>query len=349
MYVAASQNTPRDLRLPIAAALALLDREERPAIVGPMVGDDPGWRLQEQAAADNLGVAYSVLSAQWTAAVATATRLSLGAEWRELAEHTASHRVDIAGYGATVGGWQEVTYGPLLARFVADGGLVSHPLAGTFGEAHGTLSAWLFAWQVAVQLGTEPAYPSLFSIEALLPANGGHALTEHDVDASIGGPLGVADIGAHAEQSLLSDGNRRVAIDLMGRYPILPNVYAVYSLNRVSFRERSTLYWDPAHYTAQGLGLEYAVRHARGLSFSARVLPTYAVTAEASLPNAAVPGNPGTFRGPIEISNAIQFGADTELGYRASRWEFAGTASYGRGRAADYQRGALSVVVRLVP
>jgi hypothetical protein len=151
------------------------------------------------------------------------------------------------------------------------------------------------------------------------------------------------------ERSLLSDGNRRITVDVSARYPLLPNVYAVYEGSGVAFSRRSTLYWDPAHYAAQGLGLEYAVRRARGLTFSARVLPTYASTAEASVPELAIPGDPTIVRGPIERSTAIQFGTDAELGYRAPRWEFAGAVSYGRGRAADYQRAALSAVMRLVP
>jgi tetratricopeptide (TPR) repeat protein len=349
MYLAASQGAPREMRISLAAALALLDREERPAVLAPLVGDDPGWRVAEDGSADNLGVAYSVLSLRRTLPVTGTTRLSLGAEWRQLAEHSSARRVDFSGYGATIGGWQEASYGPLLARLAADAGAVYHPLAGTLGEAHGTFSAWLFAWQAALELGTEPAYPSLFSAEALLPAAGGAALTERDLAGSVGGPIARADLGARVQRSLLSDGNRRLTMEVTARYPLAPNVYAVYSASRVSFAERSTLYWDPAHYTAQGLGLEYAIRRARGFSFTARVLPTYASTMESSVPEFTVPGDPAVVRGPMQSSAAVQFGADADLGYRATRWEFDSAVSYGRGRAADYQRGALSAVVRWMP
>jgi hypothetical protein len=348
MYVAASQGAPREMRIPLAAALAFLDREERPSLVGPPVGEDPGWRLSDDAAADNLGVAYSVVAIRRTWPVASATRISLGGDWRQLAEHSAARHVDAAGYGASIGGWQEAAYGPLLARLAIDGGAVYHPIVGTFGQAHGTLSAWLFAWQGAVEAAAEPAYPSLFSAEALLPANGGAALTERDLAGSLGGPIGNVDIGGRVERSQLSDGNRRLTIDITARYPLLPNVYAIYTVDRVAFEDRSTLYWDPAHYTAQGLGIEYVVRRARGLTFRARVLPTYAATAEASVPAFAVPGDPTVVRGPIVQSTALQFGADAELGYRTSRWELASAVSYGRGRAADYQRAALSAVLRLL-
>jgi tetratricopeptide (TPR) repeat protein len=349
MYLAASQGVPREMRVPLAAAFALLDREERPAMLAPSVGDDPGWRVSEDAAADNLGVTYSVLSLRRTLPVTSRTRISLGADWRQLAEHAAARHLDASGYAATVGAWQEASYGPLLARLAIDGGAVYHPLGGTFGRAHGVLSAWLFAWQAGLEVGNEPAYPSLFSAEALLPAAGGRALTERDLALSAGGPLAAADVAARVERSFLSDGNRRLTVDASARYPLVPNVYAVYSFSRIAFAERSTLYWDPASYSAQGLGLEYAVRHARGLSFSARVLPTYAWTTQESVPTFAVPGDPTIVRGPMMHATAMQMGADAEIGYRAPRWALEGAASYGRGRAADYQRAALSLVTRLVP
>lgn len=349
MYVAASQNTPREMRLPVAEALALLDREQRPSLVGPVVGEDPGWRFGEQLSADNQGVAYSALSLRRTLPIASATRVSLAAEWRQLAEHNASRHVDLAGYGATAGGWQEVAYGPLLARLAVEGGAVYHPLAGTFGQAHGALSAWLFAWQGAVESNTGPAYPSLFSVEALLPRGIAPALTERDVAFSLGGPLADVDVGGRVERSFLSDGNRRTTIEATARYPLLPNVYAVYSLTRVGFARRSTLYWDPAHYTANGLGLEYDLRRARGLSFSAQLLPAFASALEES-PSAAAPaGYADVVREPLALSTAIQFGAEAELGYRTAHWEVASAASYGRGRAANYQRAAFSLVMRLVP
>src|SRR6185369_1454102 len=120
------QGAPAGVRLALANALAQLDREERPAMLAPLVGDDPGWRLTEDAAADNLGVAYSALSLRRTLDVLGATHLSLGTEWRQLAERTAARRVDATGLGANVGGWQEVGYGPALARLGLQGGAIYH-------------------------------------------------------------------------------------------------------------------------------------------------------------------------------------------------------------------------------
>src|SRR3954469_1038480 len=349
MYVAARQGAPANVRLAVAGALAQMDREERPAMLAPLVGDDPGWRLTEDAAADNLGVAYSALALRRTVAVAAATRLSLGAEWRQLAERTAARRVDVTGVGANVGGWQELAYGPALARLELRGGAVYHELGGTFGVASGGLAIWLYAWQLDVELARAPAYPSLFSAEALLPLDGGQPLIERDAAVTLGGPAGPLDVGVSVQRSLLSDGNRRLTIDSYLRYPIGGNLYALYSGTGLGFAQRSTIYWDPSRYSAQSAGLEYSVRHARGLSFAARVLPSYATSDEAPILPPATAGEPAVIRGPMTRRSALQLGASADIGYRAHGWEAAGAVSYGRGRAGDYQRVGASITIRRAP
>lgn len=349
MYVAARQGASSNVRAAVAAALAQLEREERPALLAPLVGDDPGWRATEDAAADNLGVVYSSFALHRTIPVAAATRISLGTEWRQLTERTAARHVDASGFGANAGAWREAAYGPLLGRIDIRGGAVYHPTAGTMGEARVALAAWLFAWQGNVEVSTAPAYPSLFSVAALLPPGGGHAITERDVAITLGGPLGPLDVGIAGQRSLLSDGNRRLTIDSYLRYPLGGNLYAVYAGSGVGFAERSALYWDPDRYAAHAAGVEYAVRRARGLSFAARVLPSYASSDEASVLPSGVPGGPSAARGPLARHTAMQFGAGLEAGYRVHGWEAAGALSYGRGRAGDYQRVGASFTIRMIP
>lgn len=349
MYVAARQGAPAAVRRAVSAALAQLDREGRPAMLAPVVGDDPGWRLTEDAAADNLGVAYSALALRRTVAVAAATRLSLGAEWRQLAERTATRRVDATGLGANVGGWQEVAYGPALARLELQGGALHHELGGTLPVARGALALWLYAWQIDLELSRAPAYPSLFSAEALVPLDGGRPLVERDAAVTLGGPAGPLDLGVSVQRSLLSDGNRRLTIDSYLRYPLGGNLYALYSGSGLGFAQRSMTYWDPSRYSAQSAGVEYSVRHARGLSFAARVLPSYATSDEAPILPAATPGDPAFIRGPMTHRSALQLGASADIGYRVRGWEAAGAVSYGRGRAGDYQRVGASITIRMVP
>ena len=349
MYVAARQGAPARVRLAVSGALAQLDREERPAMLAPLVGDDPGWRLTEDASADNLGVAYSALALRRTVAVAAATRLSLGAEWRQLAERTAARRVDATGVGANVGGWQEVGYGPALARVELQGGALYHESGGTMGVARGALALWLYAWQLDLEVAREPAYPSLFSAEALVPLDGGPPLVERDAAVTLGGPLGLLDVGLGVQRSLLSDGNRRLTIDSYLRYPLGGNLYALYSGADLGFAQRSRIYWDPSRYSAQSLGVEYSVRRAKGFSFAARAMPSYATSNEAPIIPGTTLGEPAFTRGPTTRRSALQLGASADLGYRVHGWEAAGAVSYGRGRAGDYQRVGASITIRMVP
>lgn len=344
MYAAARHGATAGARTTIASALAQLDREERPAILAPLVGDDPGWRISEDAAVDNLGLGYSVLSLGRTIPIASSTRITLGGEWRELSQHTAARNVNLRGFGGTVGGWQEAAYGPVLGRLAIEGGAVQHPSAGTLGEARGVLSAWLFAWQATGELAIQPAYPSLFSVDALLPAAGGAPLTERDATVTLGGPLGPLDVGVSWQRAQVSDGNHRLTIESYARYPLGANVFAVYSGSGVQFSQRSTLYWDPQLYASQGAGVEYSVRQARGFSFAARVLPSYAWSDESPIIASA---DGSVVRGPIARHTAVQMGASADAGYRAHGWDAAGALSYGRGRAGDYQRFGASITVRL--
>ena len=346
MYTAARQGATGDVRRSIASALAQLDREERPSILAPLVGDDPGWRLSEDAAADNLGVSYSALSLHRTVPLGGSTRITFGGEWRELSKHTSARTVDASGFGGTIGAWQEASYGPMLARLEVEGGGVEHPSAGTLGEGRVALSAWLFAWQATGELATQPAYPSLFSVDALVPSDGGPPLNERDARFTLGGPIGSFDVGVGWERALVSDGNRRLTLESYARYPLAANLSAVYSGSGVAFAQRSTLYWDPRQYSAQGAGVEYAVRRARGFSFAARVIPSYAWSDESAI----ITSPDGSFaRGPIARHTAVQMGASAEAGYRLHGWEAAGALSYGRGRAGDYQRVGASITLRMGP
>jgi tetratricopeptide (TPR) repeat protein len=348
MYIAARIGAPSEVKNAVAGAMAQLDREERPAALAPLVGNEPGWRISEDAAADNLGVAYSALALTRSVPLASSTALSVGAEWRQLVQRTAARNVDASGYAGVLGLWQEASYGPVLGRIAVDGGAVYHPLIGTIGEARGALALWLYAWQADLELASGPAYPSLFTVDALLPANGGRPLAERDAALTVGGPMGPVDAGVSVQRSLLSDGNRRVTIDSYLRYLLGGNLYALYSGSAVGFAARSTAYWDPERYASLAAGLEYAVRRARGFSLAARVLPGYASSDEAVFLPSQIPGDPAE-RGPIRHHTAVQLSGGAEAAYRVHTWETAAAVSYGRARAGDYQRVGASITVRLVP
>src|SRR6185503_10736966 len=182
------------------------------------------------------------------------------------------------------------------------------------------------------------AYPSLFTAASLRPPGGGDALLDRGGGLTLGGPLGRLDLAGRWHRSRLSAGNTRMEAQGLLRYPLAPSLYLVYSAGLLEFAERSTLYWDPARYITHGAGIEYAMRRTSGLSFSGRVLPAFASSMEAlPLPGARALGA-DALRGPLARHTATELSGGGEMWYRTSRWEAAAAASYGRGRAGDYQR-----------
>ena len=350
MYDAARGHPEPALKWALAEARAQLAREERPvAAFAPVLGADPGWQLTEEAAADNLGVMYSALALTRAFNIAANTSLSAGVEYRQLVERANGRTVAASGQGGFLGLSRELALGWLLARAEVAGGALYHPLAGTIPEGRAGIGAWFGAWQVSAEASTAAAYPSLFTTSSLLPPGGGDPLVERGAGFTLGGPMGRLDAAGRWHRSRLSDGNSRTEAQGLLRYRLVPSLYLVYSAGLLEFAERSTLYWDPAHYVTHGAGIEYAVRRTRGLSFSGRVLPALASSMEA-LP---LPGAPAlgadALRGPLARHTAAEVSGSGEMWYRAPRWEAAAAASYGRGRAGDYQRFGASISVRILP
>ena len=120
------------------------------------------------------------------------------------------------------------------------------------------------------------------------------------------------------ERSQVSDGNRRLTIESYARYPLGSERVRRVLGKRRCFAERSILYWDPEQYSAQGAGVEYAVRQARGFSFAARVLPSYAWSDESPI-IASPDGVMLAVRS--QDTTRSSSGRVTEAGYRVHGWE----------------------------
>ena len=332
----------------ITAALVQLAREERPAALAPLVGDDPGWRAVEDFSADNLGVRYSELTLRRTVSSGAATTVGVAGIYRRLGEHADGIAEDAAGVGARAGVAREIVLGAVVARAALDGGALQYTRGGTLAEGSVSAAAWVGPWEASLELSSAPAFPSLMTFESLVSADGSAPLRETSTTATLGGPLGALDVAVSWQQSRLSDGNRRVIVQAYARYPLAPHLFAVYSGSGIGFDERSLRYWDPSRYVAHGAGLELATRQARGWSAAARLLPSWALSDEA--PVLTSPVVPGEIigRGPVERRNATQLGGSGEAAYRGEVWELAGAVSYGRGRAGDYQRFGASLAVRIL-
>jgi hypothetical protein len=275
------------------------------------------------------------------------TWITLGAEYRQMAERSDERSSDASGYGLTLGAAQAFTTGALLVRVDGEVGALYHPLAGTVPQGRADVGLWFGPWLGALEVATEAAYPELFTLTALRPSTGEAPLTARKVGLTLAGPIGLLDAGLTWSHTRLSDGNASLTLQAYARYPIGSRLFAVYSGTGTAFDRRSFRYWDPARYVAQGAGVEYARRQARGLSFATRVLPNMAWSEEAPIVRPITFGAPPT-RGELVQRSAMQVSAGAEVEYRAPTWETAGAVDYGRGRAGDYQRLGASITVRII-
>jgi hypothetical protein len=153
-----------------------------------------------------------------------------------------------------------------------------------------------------------------------------------------------------AQQSRLSDGNTRVTLQGYARYELSPGLYAVYSASRLAFAQRSSRYWDPLDYVAQGAGLEIAARAPYGMSCALTALPGWAWTREMTPASAPVGGRQRRVVAPEIVNHsAFQLMTSGELTWRDPQWVGSMALSYGRGRAGDYQRLAMTITARAYP
>jgi hypothetical protein len=207
------------------------------------------------------------------------------------------------------------------------------------------------AWELAVGGSTGPAYPSLLTTTAVRLLDGeDDILTEKDVSATLGGPIGKADVAVTGEQSQLSDGNVRTTLHGIFRYSLVPGVSAIYDVSRVTYDQRSMRYWDPLEYTAHGIGLELASRPMSGPTIAVSAIPGMAWGREIpylpALPGTP-PGTPPIRADTVANISAFQVGATAEIGWRDPSWEWSTAISYGRGRAGDYQRLGATLAFRV--
>lgn len=312
----------------LAGAIARLSRDERPAIglLPDVYGDAPGWRASTATAGDNLGVNLT------TASVRRGTWLdgfdaSAGAKVRRLAGPSATPLTNGGAFGADIALAREGTRGRTHGRVRGRVGFLAHPAGDMIAEGGIAAVGYVNAWGFGFDLDVGPAYPDLLTVDAFLPSPAnGEQLRQQSSTLSFAGPVGIVDVGVSREHTVLSDDNARTTLQGLARLPLQPNLSLVYSGSIQSFTQPTSLYWSPASYTAHGIGPEFSVRRARGVSAALRVLPGVAMTTNHPSDDDLASGT------------AFQLVAGGSLVYRGVAWELGAGASYGQGRAGDYQR-----------
>ena len=323
----------------LAGAMARLARDERPPVglLPDVHGDAPGWRAATTTTGDNLGVnltAASVRRGTWLAGFDA----SAGAKARRLAGPSVNPLSNGGAFGGDVAVSRDGTHGRMYGRVRGRMGFLAHPAGDVIPEGGLAAVGFIDAWGFGFDLDVGPAYTELLTVDAFLPSPvNGEQLRQQSSTLAFAGPLGVVDIGASREHTALSDGNTRTTVHGLARLPVQPHVSLLYSGSAQSFAQASASYWSPQTYMSHGIGAELSVRRARGVSASLRILPGVAAAT-----------NHPTDDEVVSVT-AFQLTAGGSLAYRGTAWEIGAGASYGQGRAGEYQRFDGSIYMSYAP
>ncbi|HTI63352.1 MAG TPA: tetratricopeptide repeat protein [Gemmatimonadaceae bacterium] len=286
-------------------AAALLAQDVGVFSTSSYLGDNAGFRLYAA------GLANGV-------AVGTHTAITVGADLRRLG--------DVYGQSAELGLVNHIG----RFRVAGDGGIMRYDQLGSFG--YGALSAagpWHNLW-TSFEIRTGPTYQWLMSASRLTYTGANGALTV---------PLGAAALSVGVDQMWLSDGNARTSLQFGARYPLGFGLAALYSGGMIGFNHASDQYWDPHRFTSHALGLEYAVRHETGFSFSARVLPGIGLASEMF-----------SDRADLAEQHAAQLMSGFALDYRRRWWGLTLDGDYANGvRQSGYHSARAGLRLRITP
>jgi tetratricopeptide (TPR) repeat protein len=286
-------------------AAALLAQDVGVFSTSSYLGDNAGFRLYAA------GLANGV-------AVGTHTAITVGADLRRLG--------DVYGQSAELGLVNHIG----RFRVAGDGGIMRYDQLGSFG--YGALSAagpWHNLW-TSFEVRTGPTYQWLMSASRLTYTGANGALTV---------PLGAAALSVGVDQMWLSDGNARTSLQFGARYPLGFGLAALYSGGMIGFNHASDQYWDPHRFTSHALGLEYAVRHETGFSFSARVLPGIGLASEMF-----------SDRADLAEQHAAQLMSGFALDYRRRWWGLTLDGDYANGvRQSGYHSARAGLRLRITP
>jgi len=217
-------------------------------------------------------------------------------------------------------------------------GFLAHPAGDMIPEGGIAAVGYVGAWGFGFDLDVGAAYPELLTVDAFLPSPvNGEQLRQQSSTLSFAGPVGAVDVGVGREHTALSDGNSRTTLQGLARVPWRPNLALVYSGALQTFAQPTSRYWSPESYISHGVGPEISVRRARGVSAALRLLPGVAVTANHPSDDELASGT------------AFQLIAGGSLVYRGVAWELGAGASYGQGRAGDYQRFDATLYMSYAP
>ena len=321
-YRLASRSAPGDTSL--ANSMQLLDRalDARLMTPGELSGGDLGSGVQ--VITDNEGFdLYSLRLAQ-ALRLGTATALTVSGELRTASRATlAVGQTKLGSKGGDVS---------LASRFGSSkvtasvGVLDPDDLSSSI--IRGSFSADGFVGNARLKAAVRraPAYETLWAPRMI--GISGSPSTTWSTQGSLSVPFGnAAELYTMGEFLSVSDDNSRTAFQLALRRRLPSYLSLLYAGSMMAYDRQTALYYSPARYLSQSLGLEFARYREQGLSFALRAMPGYAWMREPA----------GTADSTTRDLSAFQFTTGLELGYRRGAWDLLLSTGLSSGREGGYQ------------
>ena len=331
-YRRALRNAPADTS--VRNSMQLLDRaiDARLLLPGELAGSDFGSGVQ--VVSDNAGFElYSLRLSQAFAVpmgassvmtlsgeMRSATRMSLAGSESQLDAYgfdgSLSTRVGASKVSATLG--------------MIDHGNVPSILRGSF-----SVDGFVGNARLKASVRRTPAYESLWSPRMLGVA--GSPATALQTQGNVSLPFGTAgELYLMGEHLGVSDDNTRVAFQLAMRRRLGMSLSVLYAGSIMSYDQQTALYYSPARYLSQSVGLELARYREQGLSFALRATPGYAWMREPA----------GTADSTTRDLSVFQFTSGLELGYRRGAWDLLLSTGLSSGREGGYRSQNALLYVR---
>jgi hypothetical protein len=331
-YRLALRNAPGDTA--VLNSMRLLDRavDARLLLPGELAGSDFGSGAQ--VISDNAGFDLSSLrlSQAFGVPMGSSTVLTLSGEVRSASRMSlggSENQLEAYGVDASVStraGTSKLT----AAVGMLDHGSLPSVVRGSF-----TADGFLGSARLRASVRRAPAYETLWAPRMLGVA--GSPSTTLATQGNLSLPIGSwGELYATGEFLSVSDDNSRTAFQLALRRRLPGWLSLGYAGSLMAYDRQTSLYYSPARYFSQSLGIELARYREQGLSFALRATPGYAWMREPA----------GTADSTTRDLSAFQFATGVELGYRRGAWDLLLSTGLSSGREGGYRSQNALLYVR---
>jgi hypothetical protein len=320
-YKRAMRSAPGDTG--VRNSMRELDRAIDARLLNPgeLAGSDFGSGVQ--VISDNAGFDLYALRLSQAFGLGTSSVLTLSGEMRSATQMSlAGIESQLDAYGFDLAMSSRVG----ASKLTASVGMLDHGDDEPIVRGAVIADGFMGGARVRASVRRTPAYEVLWA-PRMLGASGSPA-TALQAQGNVSLPFGTrAELFAMGELLTVSDDNTRTAFQLALRRRVAGSLSLVYSGGLMSYDQQTALYYSPARYVSQALGLELARYREQGLSFALRATPGYAWIREPA----------GTADSTTLDLTAFQFSTGMELGYRRGAWDLLLSTGLSSGREGGYR------------